>query len=144
LEPGGRLITLEANAHHANVARNNIARAGLADAVEIRVGPALETLPKLVAEDVGPFDVVFIDADKPNNKNYFEWALKLSRRGTLIVVDNVIRQGAVIDPKSTDPSVQGTRQFNEALARDKRVSATEIQTVGVKGYDGFALALVTV
>jgi len=142
LEPGGRLITLEANPHHADVARNNIARAGLADLVEVRVGPALETLPKLAVEKQGPFDVVFIDADKPNNRNYFEWGLKLSRRGTLIIVDNVIRGGAVIDSTTTDGNVLGTRQLNEALAHDKRVSATEIQTVGVKGYDGFALALV--
>jgi predicted O-methyltransferase YrrM len=144
LEPGGRLITLEANPHHAEVARKNIARAGLADVVEIRVGPALDTLPKLEIEKQGPFDVVFIDADKPNNGNYFEWAVKLSRHGTLIIVDNVVRGGAVVDPNTTDPNVQGTRQFNDLLARDKRVSATEIQTVGVKGYDGFALALVTV
>jgi predicted O-methyltransferase YrrM len=142
LVPGGRLITLEANPKYADVARRNIAQAGLADVVEIRVGPALETLSRLEAEKHGPFDVVFIDADKPNNPSYFEWAVKLSQKGTLIIVDNVIRGGTVVDSTSRDAGVLGTRQFNEALAHDKRVIGTEIQTVGVKGYDGFALALV--
>jgi predicted O-methyltransferase YrrM len=143
LPTGGRLITLEADPLHADVARANIARAGLADAVELRLGRALETLPRLAAESVGPFDLIFIDADKPNNAEYFAWALALSRRGSLIIADNVVRDGAVIDAASLDPSVQGVRRFNERLAAEQRVSATAIQTVGSKGYDGFAIALVT-
>jgi predicted O-methyltransferase YrrM len=139
LPPGGRLITLEADPHHAEVARANIACAGLADVVELRLGPALETLPELA----GPFDFIFIDADKPSNADYFTWALKLSHLGSLIVVDNVIRDGAVIDATSTDPDVQGVRRLNELLAAERRVSATTIQTVGSKGYDGFTMALVT-
>jgi len=142
LPAGGRLITLEANPLYAEVARNNIASAGLSDVVEIRLGPALETLPQLLAEDRGPFDLIFIDADKPNNPQYLAWALKLSRPGSLIIADNVVREGAVADPGSVDPSVQGIRRFNELLAAEPRVSATAIQTVGSKGYDGFALALV--
>jgi predicted O-methyltransferase YrrM len=143
LPAGGRLITLEADAKHAKVARANIARAGLADVVELRHGPALETLPQLAAEGRGPFDLIFIDADKPNNPAYLAWALRLSRRGSLIIADNVVRNGAVIDAASTDPSVQGVRRFTELLAAEPRVSATAIQTVGSKGYDGFAIALVT-
>jgi predicted O-methyltransferase YrrM len=143
LPADGRLITLEADPKHADVARANIARAALADVVELRLGRALDTLPQLAAEDRGPFDVIFIDADKPSNPEYFAWALKLSRRGTLIIVDNVVRNGAVIDAASDDPSVQGVRRFNELLAAEPRVSATAIQTVGSKGYDGFAIALVT-
>ncbi len=143
LPADGRLITLEADPKHADVARANIARAALADVVELRLGRALDTLPQLAAEDRGPFDVIFIDADKPSNPEYFAWALKLSRRGTLIIVDNVVRNGAVIDAASGDPSVQGVRRFNELLAAEPRVSATAIQTVGSKGYDGFAIALVT-
>ncbi len=143
LPPDGRLISLEAEAKHADVARANIARAGLAQVIEIRVGPALETLPRLAAEGAGPFDFIFIDADKPGYPDYLAWSLKLSRRGTVIVADNVIRDGKVIDPKSDDPRVQGMRRFNEQLAAERRVSATEIQTVGSKGYDGFALAVVT-
>jgi predicted O-methyltransferase YrrM len=143
LPPGGRLITLESEPRHAEVARANIARAGLADVVELRLGLALETLPQLAAEGRGPFDLIFVDADKPNIPAYFTWALKLSRRGSLIIVDNVVRKGAVIDADSDDPSVQGVRRFNEQLAAEPRVSATAIQTVGSKGYDGFALALVT-
>ena len=139
LPPGGRLITLEADPHHAGVACANIAYAGLADVVELRQGRALETLPELA----GPFDFIFIDADKPSNADYFTWALKLSRPGSLIVVDNVIRDGAVIDAASTDPDVQGVRRLNELLAAEQRVSATTIQTVGSKGYDGFTMALVT-
>jgi predicted O-methyltransferase YrrM len=142
LPKDGRLVTLEADAKHAEVARANIARAGLAGIVELRLGPALETLPKLAAEERGPFDLTFIDADKPNIPEYFAWALKLSRRGSLIIVDNVVRDGAVIDATSDDPSVQGVRRFNELLAAESRVSATAIQTVGSKGYDGFAIALV--
>jgi predicted O-methyltransferase YrrM len=138
----GRLITLEADPKHAEVARANIARAGLAQVVEVRLGPALESLPRLAAEGVGPFDLIFIDADKPGYPDYFAWSLKLARRGTVIIADNVVRDGAVIDPASDDPRVQGMRRFNELLAAEPRVSATEIQTVGSKGYDGFALAVV--
>jgi predicted O-methyltransferase YrrM len=143
LPAGGRLITLEADPRHAEVARANLARAGLAGVVELRLGPALETLPRLAAEGSGPFDLIFIDADKPGYPDYLAWALKLSRRGSLILADNVVRGGAVVDPASADPRVQGVRRFNELLAAEPRVSATAIQTVGSKGYDGFAVALVT-
>jgi predicted O-methyltransferase YrrM len=143
LSADGRLVTLESDPKHAEVARANLARAGLADVVELRLGPALETLPQLAAEGRGPFDLVFIDADKPSNADYFEWALKLSRRGSLIIVDNVVRKGAVVDAASSDPTVQGVRRFYERLAAEPRVSATAVQTVGSKGYDGFAVALVT-
>jgi predicted O-methyltransferase YrrM len=143
LPPGGRLVTLEYEPKHADVARANFARAGLADVVDLRVGAALDTLPKIAAEARGPFDLVFIDADKPNNPGYFEWALKLTRPGSLIVVDNVIRDGQLIDPKNHDPRVDGTRRLYEMLAREPRVSATAIQTVGSKGYDGFVMAIVT-
>lgn len=144
----GRLVTLEANPQYAEVARANIAKAGLTDVVELREGPALETLPQLVSEDQGPFDLIFIDADKQNNPGYFEWALKLSRRGGLIITDNVVRDGAIIDPNIGDPhhgtaGIEGIRRFYEMLAAEPRVSATAIQTVGSKGYDGFAVALVT-
>lgn len=148
LPAGGRLITLEANPGYAEVARANIAKAGLTDVVELREGPALETLPQLVSEDQGPFDLIFIDADKQNNPGYFEWALKLSRRGSLIVTDNVVRAGAILDSAIGDPhhgtaGIEGIRRFYELLAAEPRVSATAIQTVGSKGYDGFAVALVT-
>jgi len=143
LSPGGRLITLEYEPKHAAVARANIARAGLADAVEVRVGRALDTLPELAAEGRGPFDMIFIDADKPGYSEYLAWAVKLSRRGTLIIADNVVRDGEVIDPNSTDVMVQGIRRFYEALAAESRVNATTIQTVGAKGYDGFTIAVVT-
>ena len=142
LPADGRLVTLEADPQHADVARANIARAGLADIVEVRLGHALETLPQIAAEGLGPFDLIFIDADKPSNSDYFAWALKLSRRGSLILVDNVVRNGAVIDAESHDRNVQGVRRFNERLAAEPRVSATEVQTVGSKGYDGLAVALV--
>ena len=138
LAPGGRLVTLEALEKHAAVARKNLARAGLADVAEIRVGKALDTLPELQ----GPFDLAFIDADKQNNAEYFRWALKLSRPGSLIVVDNVVRDGAVIDARSRDAAVQGVRRLYELIAAEPRVAATAVQTVGVKGYDGFAIALV--
>jgi predicted O-methyltransferase YrrM len=138
----GRLISLEADPKHVEVARANIARAGLAHNVEIRCGRALDTLPQLVAENRGPFDLVFIDADKPGYPDYLEWALKLSRRGSLIIADNVVRDGAVADSSSRDPGVRGIRHFIEMLAAEPRVSATVIQTVGSKGYDGFAMALV--
>jgi predicted O-methyltransferase YrrM len=142
LPAGGRLITLELDPKHGEVARANIARAGLADRVELRVGPALEILSELVAQGHGPFDLIFIDADKPNNPGYLAWALKLSRPGSLIIADNVVRGGSVVDAGSRDPDVQGVRRFNELLAADPCVSATAIQTVGSKGYDGFAIALV--
>ena len=138
----GRLISLEAEPKHVEVARANIKRAGLADNVEIRCGRALDTLPQLVAENRGPFDLVFIDADKPGYPDYLEWALKLSRRGSLIIADNVVRDGAVADSASRDPGVRGVRRFIEMLAAEPRVSASVIQTVGSKGYDGFAMALV--
>ena len=142
--PGnGRLTTLELDEKFAAVARANIARAGLADVVELRLGRALETLPQLAAEGRGPFDLIFIDADKATYPDYFKWALKLSRRGSLIIADNIVRKGAVADATSSDPNVQGVRRFNELLAAEPRVSATAIQTVGSKGYDGFAIALVT-
>ncbi len=148
LPPGGRLVTLEANAAYADLARENIANAGLAEIVELRVGPALETLPQLAAEEREPFDLIFIDADKQNNPGYLEWSLKLSRPGSLIVADNVVRDGAILDADAGDPQlgdggVQGVRRFYELLAAEPRLSATAIQTVGAKGHDGFALALVT-
>jgi predicted O-methyltransferase YrrM len=140
LAPGGRLVSLEADPAHAEIARANIARAGLADAVEVRLGKALETLPRLADEGAGPFDLVFIDADKPNNAAYFDWALRLTRPGSLIVVDNVVRGGAVID--GDDETVQGVRRFLERLGAEPRVRATALQTVGAKGYDGLAIAIV--
>jgi predicted O-methyltransferase YrrM len=141
--PGGTLTTLEADPRHAEVARANIARAGLSGMVDVRVGPALDTLPALAAEGAGPFDLAFIDADKEHNPDYFGWAVRLSRPGGLIVVDNVVRDGAVVDPEKDDPSTVGTRRLYEAMAAEPSVSATVIQTVGSKGYDGFALARVT-
>jgi predicted O-methyltransferase YrrM len=143
LPAGGRLVTLEADAKHAEIARANIARAGLSDVVDLRLGLALDTLPKIAAEGRGPFDLIFIDADKQHNADYFRWAVDLSRKGSVIIVDNVVRDGKVIDAASADAMVQGVRRFNEALAAEPRVSATEIQTVGSKGYDGFAIAVVT-
>jgi predicted O-methyltransferase YrrM len=139
---GGNLITLEASAKHAEVAGLNIARAGLADMVEVRVGPAGDTLPRLAAEGLGPFDLIFIDADKEGYSEYFAWALKLARPGTLIIADNVIRDGEILDPTSSDPRVQGIRRFNQLLANEPRVRATVIQTVGRKGHDGMAIAIV--
>ena len=143
LPADGSLVTLEADPKHAEVARANIARANLADVVDLRLGRALDTLPQLAAENRGPFDLIFIDADKPSNPDYFAWALKLSRRGSVIVADNVVSNGAVVDATSNDPNVQGVRRFNELLAESPQVSATAIQTVGSKGYDGFAIAIVT-
>jgi len=146
LPPDGRLVTLEAEAKYAEVARANIARAGLGDLVELRLGRALDTLPQLASEGPEPFDLVFIDADKQSTPEYFQWALELTRPGSVIVTDNVIRDGALIDTSNQDPVVLGGRRFHELLAADrlgeKRVSATTIQTVGSKGYDGFTLALV--
>lgn len=138
----GSLITLEASAKHAEIARTNIARAGLAGVVEVRVGPALETLPQLVAEGRSPFDLIFIDADKESYADYFAWALKLARPGSLIIADNVIRDGEILDPASNDSRVQGIRRFNQLLANEPRVKATAIQTVGRKGHDGMAIAVV--
>jgi predicted O-methyltransferase YrrM len=136
LPDDGRLITLERSARHAEVARKNVARAGLGGKVEIRTGAALTTLPKIEAEGLAPFDFVFIDADKENNAAYVEWALKLS------VIDNVVRDGEVDDARSADSDVVGVRRMFEAMAREPRLSATAIQTVGAKGWDGFALAVV--
>lgn len=141
LAPEGRLITLEANEDYAEIARANLARAGFADRVEIRVGPAQDTLPGLAAE--APFDLVFIDADKPGTPGYFQWAVRLARRGSLILVDNVVREGAVLDAESSDASVTAMRRFFELAASDPRVSGTAIQTVGAKGHDGLAILLVT-
>jgi len=143
LPPQGRVVTLEFDPKHAEVARRNIARAGLAGQVDLRVGPALETLPRLQAEGAAPFDLIFIDADKPNNPAYLDWAVKLSRPGSLIIGDNVVRDGAVVDADSRDDRVQGVRAFFDRLAADPRLDATALQTVGAKGWDGFAIALVS-
>jgi predicted O-methyltransferase YrrM len=142
LPPGGRLITLEAEPRHAAVARANLANAGLGEIAEVREGRAQETLPLLHAAGEGPFDLIFIDADKPGYPDYLAWSVRLSRPGTMIIADNVVRDGAVIDAASKDRSVQGVRRFIEALAAEPRVSATVIQTVGSKGYDGFAVAVI--
>jgi len=142
LAEGGRLITLEYEPKHAQVAQANLERAGLADRVEIRIGRAGDSLPKLVSEGRGPFDLIFIDADKQGYTEYLQWSMKLARKGTVIVADNVVRNGNVTDAESTDEMVQGIRRFNRALAAEKRLSATEIQTVGSKGYDGLAVATV--
>ncbi len=142
LPADGRLISLEASAAHAEVAKANIARAGLDARVEVLTGRALDSLPKLAAQSRGPFDLIFIDADKAGTADYFAWALKLARRGTVIVADNVVRDGKVTDANSRDPDVRGMRRFAERIAAEPRVSATAIQTVGGKGYDGFVLAVV--
>ncbi|HET9110354.1 MAG TPA: O-methyltransferase [Ktedonobacterales bacterium] len=142
LPPEGRLITLEVNPAHAAVARSNIDRAGLTERVDVRLGPALTMLPQLVEEGAGPFDLVFIDADKASTPDYLTWALRLTRPGSLIIIDNVVRNGAVADPTSADPDVQGIQRALAMIAEEPRLEATALQTVGVKGYDGFALALV--
>lgn len=142
LPKDGRLITLEVDARHAEIATSNIARAGLSEIVQVRIGRALDTLPRLAEEGIGPFDLFFIDADKPSNADYFAWALKLSRPGSAIVVDNVVRNGAVVEADPNDPKVQGVHRLTEMLAKEPRVSATAIQTVGAKGYDGFLIAYV--
>jgi len=142
LPADGRLITLEFDPKHAEVARSNIANAGLAGKVEIRVGAALDTLPQLAAEGLGPFDLIFIDADKGNYPGYLEWAVKLSRPGTVIIGDNVVREGKVVEADDPDPSIQGVRRMNEIIAADPRLTATALQTVGAKGYDGFMIAIV--
>ncbi|HEY6572232.1 MAG TPA: O-methyltransferase [Candidatus Eisenbacteria bacterium] len=142
LPADGRLVTLEFDPKHADVARKNIAGAGLADRVDVRLGRALDTLPKLAAEGLGPFDLVFIDADKPSNPDYFTWALKLTRPGSLILVDNVVRDGSVMDAESADATIQGTRRVLAMMAAEPRVSATALQLVGAKGWDGIAMAVV--
>jgi predicted O-methyltransferase YrrM len=143
LPKDGHLVTLEANATHAAVARANMERAGLESLVEVRLGPASETLAQLVHEKVEPFDFVFIDADKAGYPDYFAWSMKLTHPGSVIVADNVVRDGAVADSTTTDPLVAGVRAFNDLVAAEPRADATAIQTVGSKGYDGFALILVT-
>lgn len=138
----GRLISLEIDPHHAEVARKNIHRAGLSSKVDVRVGKAIDLLPQLAEEGAGPFDMIFIDADKPPYTEYLEWSLKLSRSGTLIIADNVIRDGKVLDLNHDDPMVKGAQRFNQTLAANKKVSATILQTIGVKEYDGMAIAIV--
>ena len=140
LPDGGRIVSLESSAHHADVARENLRNAGVMDCVDLRVGRAIDTLPALV--DDAPFDLIFIDADKQSLADYLEWAMKLSRAGTVIVADNVVREGKVLDAESDDPGVEGVRLFTEKLAAEQRLSATVLQTVGIKGYDGFAIAVV--
>ncbi|HMK99131.1 MAG TPA: O-methyltransferase [Acidimicrobiales bacterium] len=142
LPPGGQVITMEIDGRHAEVARANLERAGVSDRVTLLEGAAADSLSRLDGEDIEPFDMVFIDADKQNNPVYFDFALRLTRPGSVIVVDNVVRQGNVADASSADPGVVGTRRLNEVMAAEPRVSVTEIQTVGAKGYDGFAVALV--
>ncbi|MFF4378436.1 O-methyltransferase [Kitasatospora sp. NPDC001547] len=142
LPADGTLLTLELNPHHAEVARDNLAAAGLAGVAEVRAGRAADSLAALVEQGVEPFDLVFIDADKPSNPEYFRRALQLTRPGSLIIVDNVVRGGAVADPASTDPAVLGTRALHELIAAEPTVTATSVQTVGSKGYDGFTLARV--
>lgn len=142
LPADGRLLTLELDPHHAEVARRNIAHAGLSPVVDVRVGRALDLLPGIEAEGLGPFDFFFIDADKANIPDYFKWSLRLSRPGSVVVVDNVIRRGRVLEAASKDPSVRGVRRFNRLLAAEPRVSATTIQTADGKGHDGFAVVRV--
>src|SRR6185437_5538766 len=143
LPADGRIVTLEYAAKHAEVARKNLYAAGVGGKVEIRVGAAVDSLQQLAREGVAPFDLIFIDADKKNNPVYVQWALKLARRGTIIIVDNVIRDGKVVDAKSADADIQGTRAMFELVGREPRLTATAIQTVGGKGYDGFVIAVVT-
>jgi len=143
LPEGGRIITLEADPKHADVARKNFARAGVESKVELRLGKALDTLPKIAAEGLGPFDLFFIDANKSNMPEYFEWSLKLARKGSIIIADNVVRGGAVLDADSKDADIQGVRRFLEMVGKEKRVSGTALQTVSTKSYDGFAMVLVT-
>jgi predicted O-methyltransferase YrrM len=142
LPEAGRLITLEYEPKHADVARANIAHASFASQVEIRVGRGVDSLAELHAAGAEPFDFIFIDADKPSYPEYFDWSLKLARPGTVIIADNVVREGEVVNAQSTDQMVQGVRRFNEVVAATPGVSATAIQTVGGKGYDGFAMVLV--
>ena len=139
---GGQVVTLEAMANHVEVARANFARAGLADRIDLRLGNALDSLPVIAAEAGGPFDLVFLDADKQNNPAYLAWALKMAKPGTVIIADNVVREGEIIDAASTDGSIKGVRRFFDMLAEEPRLTATAIQTVGGKGWDGFAFAIV--
>ena len=139
LPTNGSLITLEANPHHAQIAAENVKSAGLSHLIHIKVGRALDILPTLAGQGNHSFDFIFIDADKPNNAQYFQWALRLSHPGSIIVIDNVIRDGQIIDSNSQDPSVQGTRDLYQILGREKKVTATAVQTVGSKGYDGFVI-----
>jgi len=143
LPEGGRIITLEADPKHADVAQKNFARAGVETKVELRLGKALDTLPQIASEGRGPFDMFFIDANKSNMPEYFEWSLKLARTGSVIIADNVVREGAVLDANSKDADIQGIRRFLEMVGKEKRVSGTALQTVSSKSYDGFALVLVT-
>jgi caffeoyl-CoA O-methyltransferase len=142
LPEDGKLISLEIDPRHAAVARKNIERAGLSEKVEVQVGKAIDLLSQLVEKKAGPFDMIFIDADKEPYAEYFEWALKLSRSGTLIIADNVIRDGQVLNPDVEDSKVKGVQRFNKALAANKKVTATILQTIGVKEYDGMAIAIV--
>jgi predicted O-methyltransferase YrrM len=142
LPADGKVVTLELDPHHAKVARSNFERAGVSDKVDLRVGPALHSLAGLESENAGPFDLIFIDADKPNNPNYLTWAMRLSRSGTVIVCDNVIRDGAVVKRDSGDANVEGARAAFSFIGAEKRLDGTAIQTVGAKGYDGFAIAVV--
>jgi predicted O-methyltransferase YrrM len=142
LPPDGFVVTLEAVPKHAEIARENVRRAGLSGQVRVRLGPALESLPRIAEEGIGPFDLVFIDADKPSNPDYLAWALRLARVGATIVCDNVVREGAIVDRASADPSVQATRRMFDMIAKEPRLSATAIQTVGAKGWDGFVVAIV--
>jgi predicted O-methyltransferase YrrM len=143
LPEGGRIITLEADPKHAEVAQKNFVRAGVESKVELRLGKALDTLPQVAADGLGPFDLFFIDANKSNMPEYFEWSLKLARKGSVIIVDNVVREGAILDEKSKDADIQGVRRFLEMVGKEKRVSGTALQTVSTKNYDGFAFVLVT-
>jgi predicted O-methyltransferase YrrM len=143
LPEGGRIITLEADPKHADVARKNFALASVENKVELRLGKALDTLPQVAADGRGPFDMIFIDANKSNMPEYFEWSLKLARKGSVIIVDNVVREGAILEGKSKDADIQGIRRFLEMVGKEKRVSGTALQTVSTKNYDGFAMVLVT-
>jgi predicted O-methyltransferase YrrM len=140
--PAGNVVTLEIDPHHAEVAQRNLDNAGLAERVDLRVEPASEALAALVAERSAPFDFIFIDADKAGYPDYIQWSLKLSRPGTLIIADNVVRDGKVIEPGNPDPNIQGVRRFTELVAGERRLSTTVLQPVGSKGYDGFAIAVV--
>jgi predicted O-methyltransferase YrrM len=140
LPPDGKLITLEFDPKHAAVARQNLEAAGVQNVVDLRIGRALDTLPKLAEEKAGPFDLIFVDADKPSNPDYFEWSIKLTRPGSLIIIDNVVRKGEVVNESSKDSSIIGTRKMIDLVSREPRVSATAVQTVGTKGYDGFLIA----
>ena len=142
LPAAGRLTSLEFAEKHAAVARDNLARAGLLDRAEVRIGAALDTLPKVEADGLAPFDLIFIDADKPNNPHYLEWAIRLSRPGTVIILDNVVREGRVVEARSQDRNVKGARAAFELLKTHPRVDSTALQTVGLKGWDGFILGLV--